>query len=265
MRIDPAVSKSVGARSDLDVAADFGDMLQRVVEAAKLLACADAAGLLLRGERDVLVWAGASDPRAERAEAVQTRLGAGPSVAAWRERGPVAVRDVTADPRWREVTRGFVAAEVRAALSVPVELEGGPIGTLDVYAAAPRDWADGEIAALQAYAGVVASLLRSAVGASVKGGLAKQLQWALNHRMVIEQAKGVLMEREGLSPSAAFERLRGAARSVGRTVGEVAGMVLAGGGLPPRPAHRPAGASPPLPVEETSSGSQRSPTVSNGP
>jgi AmiR/NasT family two-component response regulator len=50
--------------------------------------------------------------------------------------------------------------------------------------------------------------------------------------VLIEQAKGVLMEREGLSPAAAFERLRTTARTVGRTVGELAGVVLAGGSLP---------------------------------
>jgi ANTAR domain len=113
-----------------------------------------------------------------------------------------------------------------------VELAGGPIGTLEVYAAGPRDWNDSEVAALQAYAGVVASLLRAAATATVKGELAGQLQWALGHRVLIEQAKGVLMEREGLSPAAAFARLRTTARTVGRTVGEVAGVVLAGGSLP---------------------------------
>jgi AmiR/NasT family two-component response regulator len=62
--------------------------------------------------------------------------------------------------------------------------------------------------------------------------LAEQLQWALQHRVLIEQAKGVLMERKGLSPAAAFVRLRTSARTVGRTVGELAGIVLAGGSLP---------------------------------
>jgi hypothetical protein len=47
------------------------------------------------------------------------------------------------------------------------------------------------------------------------------------------------MEREGLSPAAAFERLRTTARTVERTVGELAGVVLAGGSLPP-----PSGAQP---------------------
>ena len=46
---------------------------------------------------------------------------------------------------------------------------------------------------------MVASLLQAAAAATVKGELAEQLEWALQHRVLIEQAKGVLMEREGLS------------------------------------------------------------------
>ena len=89
--------------------------------------------------------------------------------------------------------------------------------------------------------------------------MAEQLQWALGHRVLIEQAKGVLMEREGLSPAAAFERLRATARSVGRTVVEVAGVVLAGGSQPRRPqpgqtGTRPSTESRPLPLERETDG-----------
>jgi GAF domain-containing protein len=138
-----------------------------------------------------------------------------------------------------------VAAPLRAALSAPVEPARGPIGTLEVYAAGPRDWNDSEVAALQAYAGVVANLLRAAAAAAVKGELAEQLQWALEHRVLIEQAKGVLTEREGLSPAAAYERLRTTARTVGRTVRELAGIVLAGGGLPRHREPNPTGKAHP--------------------
>jgi hypothetical protein len=71
-----------------------------------------------------------------------------------------------------------------------VELAGGPIGTLEVYAAGARDWNDREVAALGGHAGVVASLLRAAATTTVNGKLAEQLQWALQHRILIEQAKG---------------------------------------------------------------------------
>jgi GAF domain-containing protein len=93
---------------------------------------------MLVGKEELLTWASASDAQAERAEAVQAELGAGPCMVAWQQRSPVAVRDVEAEPRWAEVAPALVAAQLRAALSVPVELAGGPIGTLEVYAAGPR-------------------------------------------------------------------------------------------------------------------------------
>jgi hypothetical protein len=78
----------------------------------------------------------------------------------------------------------------------------------------------------------VASLLSAAVTAQVKGRLADQLQAALEHRWLIEQAKGVLMGREDLDAQAAFERLRGAARSSTRRLADVARDVTGGQPLP---------------------------------
>jgi hypothetical protein len=73
-------------------------------------------------------------------------------------------------------------------LSVPVQLGGGPVGTLDLYAPGRREWGDGDAAALQAYAGLVASVLAAAVAAGVTGRLTDQLQEALAHRSLIERA-----------------------------------------------------------------------------
>ena len=88
---------------------------------------------------------------------------------------------------------------------------------------------------MQAYAGLVASLLSAAVTAQVKGRLADQLQAALEHRWLIEQAKGVLMGRERLDAQTAFERLRGAARSSTRRLADVAKDVTDGQRLPTNP------------------------------
>ncbi len=63
--------------------------------------------------------------------------------------------------------------------------------------------------------------------------MAEQLQHALDARVVIEQAKGVLVAREGLTEREAFERLRRQARRQRRPVAEVAAEVMA-------TAHRPA-------------------------
>jgi GAF domain-containing protein len=63
---------------------------------------------------------------------------------------------------WASASDGM--AEARSGdLTVPVQVGGGPVGTLDVYITAPRRWDDSEVAALQTYAGLVASLLVAAV------------------------------------------------------------------------------------------------------
>jgi hypothetical protein len=124
-----------------------------------------------------------------------------------------------------------VVEAVAGDLSVPVQVGGGPVGTLDVYVIAPKVWDDSAAAALQAYAGLVASLLVAAVAARVTGRLADQLRGALEHRSLIAQAVEVLVDREGQDPPAALEWLETAARSSGSTPVRMARAVVAGAPL----------------------------------
>jgi hypothetical protein len=133
--------------------------------------------------------------------------------------------------RWVTASDGGIEA-VAGDLSVPVQVGGGPVGTLDVYVTAPREWDDSATAALQAYAGLVGSLLVAAVTAQVTGRLADQLRGALEHRSLIERAVQVIANREGLDAAAAFEWLGAAAKSSGRAVVEVARAVIGGAPLP---------------------------------
>jgi len=76
--------------------------------------------------------------------------------------------------------------------------------------------------------------------AALKSELAGQLQWALDRRVMIEQAKGILMAREGLDERAAFERLRGYARSTRQPLEPVAAELIKGHPLPaPVPSGKP--------------------------
>ena len=233
MPIDPTdLAKSIGAIGSLDPERGLAPTLQQIADAAKQLFAADAAGLMLVDADGQLRWASASDQTAQAIEDGQERLAQGPCAVAFSQRLPAAIANIRTDPDWAEFAQVLLAEGVCAALSVPVELDGGVIGTLDVYAGQPRDWDPSEVAALQAYAGLVASLLSAAVTAQVKGRLADQLQAALEHRWLIEQAKGVVMGREHLDAQAAFERLRGAARSSTRRLADVAREVTDGQPLP---------------------------------
>jgi GAF domain-containing protein len=233
MPIDPTdLANNIGALGSLDPERGLARTLQQVTDGAKRLFRADAAGLMLIDAEGQLRWASASDQTAQTVEGEQERLAQGPCAVAFSQRLPAAIRNIHTEPDWAEFTQVLVSEGVCAALSVPVELDGGIIGTLDIYARDPRDWDPSEVAALQAYAGLMASLLSAATTAQVKGRLADQLQAALEHRWLIEQAKGVIMGREQLDAQAAFERLRGAARSSTRRLADVAKDVTGGQPLP---------------------------------
>jgi GAF domain-containing protein len=206
------------------------------VDTAKELLDADGVGLMLADSNGQLRRASASDQQVQNIEKDQDRAGLGLSAAAFVKRTPISVRDVRQDPDSFGLRAVLNEAQIVAALSVPVELNGDPIGTLGVYSATPRDWDDSAVNAVQAYAGIVASLLAAAVAAHVRGRLAAQLQTALDHRTLIEQAKGLLMAKEGIDAATAFERLRTAARSTRRRIVDVAHDLIAGHPLPqPRP------------------------------
>jgi GAF domain-containing protein len=121
-----------------------------------------------------------SDQRAQTLEDNQEVFAAGPCMQALTSGRPAVMHDATLERRWGEIALVFVEVHIRSGLSVPVDLGGGPIGTLDVYVADPRGWDDSEVTALQAYAGVVASLLSAAAKAHLRGALADQLQTALD-------------------------------------------------------------------------------------
>lgn len=191
MPIDPAeLAASIGTLYKLDLDRGLGPTLQQVVDAAKVLVGADGAGLMLADTDGRLRWASALQP------ARPERRGPAGTCRARPLHGGV-------HPAHARPCRSLTSAKGQTAtgcgrcsarptwwpLSVPVELEGGPIGTLDVYSAKPDDWDNSEVSALQAYARVVASLLGAAVAANVEGRLAEQLQAALDHRLLIEQAK----------------------------------------------------------------------------
>jgi GAF domain-containing protein len=233
MPIDPAaLVRRLGSLAVVDAEQDLARALQQLTGAAKALLRVDGAGLMLADERGQLRWATASDPQTQIVEEGQERLGQGPCVNAFAEHAPMAMRDATKEPQWGKITDVVTGQQMRAALSVPVQLEGGPIGSLDLYSAEPRDWDQSEISAAQVFAALAATLLSRAVAAQVKGRLAEQLQVALEHRICIEQAKGMLMAQEGIDAAAAFERLRSTARSSRRPVIDVANEVLSGQRLP---------------------------------
>jgi GAF domain-containing protein len=188
--------------------------------------------LVMVDERGELAFKVAAGDLAELLERAVGPLWAGPCQKVIAGGSLVRTSALRDDARWPELAAALGFAGVNSLLCVPVEGPAGPAGALTVVRRPDRPWEVHEVESVMLYGGVVAGLLRVAGESETRAQVIAQLEHALQHRVTIEQAKGMLMERDGLDPAAAFDRLRRAARAARRRVGEVAAEVVAGQGLP---------------------------------
>jgi GAF domain-containing protein len=207
--------------------------LERVVSACVDLFGVSGAGVLICDEQDMLRYVAASDGPGRLLEQTEAEAGEGPCTQAFVEARVVTTRDLTAEPeRWPVLADAMASQPVRAILGTPVVLGGVPVGTLDVYYDRAHDWDDTEVAALARYAEVIATTLGAALQAHTAGELARQLQYALDYRVMIERAVGFLMARRSMDAVAAFNALRTSARSRRTKIGLISEHVLETGNLP---------------------------------
>jgi len=205
----------------------LAEALHEVIAAAIPLLRADGVGLMLADEQGSLGWVTATN-EAERAfEQAERDLGEGPCVDAFTAGQVVRTADLRTDPRWPRLAPAARTNQIRGVLSAPVLLDDQPIGTCNALTTVPRDWTEADAGAVRAFAGMLGRLIGSITDARHKTELTVQLQSALNSRVLIEQAKGVLMERQGVDAQRAFELLRHRARSSERRVADVARELLA--------------------------------------
>lgn len=200
--------------------------LQRVIDGVVNVFGVTGCGLMFVDDVQVLRYVVSSDEPGRVLELAQEKLGHGPCVDAVVHDQVVVVEDVGTDPRWPGLADIVVPVGVRSVLGIPVQLGGAPVGSLNVYGGAPQRWSADEAQALRAFTTLVEGLIGSALLSEQRGELAQQLQYALDNRVVIERAVGLLMGRDGLDAVAAFNHLRQQARSERRRVAEVATELL---------------------------------------
>jgi GAF domain-containing protein len=214
-----------------------GEVLEAIVRpalvAATRLFLVAGVVLVLVDETGELRGAVAAGDLAQVLEDAAPQLWSGPSLEVLASGAAVCTSSLPTDGRWPALARQPGLAGVNSLLCVPVEGSAGPAGTLTAVRRPDRPWPAQEVEALLIYAGVVASLVGAAAESERTTQVIDQLEHALHHRVVIEQAKGILMERERLDQAGAFDRLRKAARARRRRVSEVAAEVAAGRPLPP--------------------------------
>ena len=225
---------ATGLRQALDQLADLKqgpvtleDALERVVAGADALFGVDGTALMLVDRDQVLRNLAASDERAGPLEELQATHGEGPCVDAFDDKEPVAAGDLEAEQRWPSFSPAAVERGLGAVLASPIPYSDHAVGVVAVLDGRPHVWSDAEREAIVAFTELVALLVLNAMEARERGRVAGELQVALDSRVVIEQAKGVLVGRHGLTTRQAFERLRRQARDQRRPLAEVARAVVA--------------------------------------
>jgi len=208
---------------------EVGDVLYRLSDHVSDVLDVTGSGVSIRDDDGQLVFVTATSDVVEEVERLQEQFEQGPCVEAAMTTAAVVSDDLRSDEhRWPKFAPAAVDRGMCAALSIPMHVEGMVVGALNVYDSAPRSWSEDEVGAAQVLAEmatvyvVMVSQLRSAEQ------LAAQLQHALDSRVVIEQAKGVLARAHEVDVSAAFERLRRYARNNHRNLHDVAAEVVDG-------------------------------------
>lgn len=208
---------------------DIAELLDVLVAATVELLDVSAAALLLTDHRGGLAVAASSSEESRLLETFQLQAAQGPCLDCVTSGLAVASADLAQDiDRWPDFVPTALAAGFRSVLAVPLRLRDATVGSLNLLGAGPGlvPLRDRQLA--QALADVATIGILQRRSRDISTVLADQLQHALNSRVAIEQAKGVLAERLGLSMDAAYSALRSYARNHNDKLTEVATAVVLG-------------------------------------
>ena len=247
----PASREALLARALVELAdtlvADFD-----VVELLTLLAdrCVEvldvaAAGLMLAGpDGDLRVMASSSEAMRV-LELFELQSKEGPCPDCYLSGKPVINQDLAmATGRWPRFAPQALAAGFHSVHALPMRLRGTVIGALNLFHLEPGEMGGADVEAAQALADVATIAIlqhRAALEAQVVN---QQRQHALNSRIIIQQAKGMVAERQGLNMEQAFTALRNHARNHNLRLVVLAEAVIGGSlaasALDPVPRAKPA-------------------------
>jgi GAF domain-containing protein len=207
---------------------EIGEVLYRLTDQVVEVLDIDGAGVSIAEADGTLQFVTASDALTTRAEQHQIDAGEGPCHDAFLSGERVTVPDLARDERWPTFRPATLEVGMHAVAGIPMPLGEQRIGALNLYRRTPREWHADALDDAQLLADMATGYVLNTRALHEREQLAEQLQQALDSRVIIEQAKGVIAERHGIATPAAFEKLRRHARSSHEKVHDVARAVVDG-------------------------------------
>lgn len=243
----PVTREAVLARTLVELADTLVDDFD-VVDLLTLLAdrCVEvldvqAAGIMLAGSDGQLRVMASSSEAMRVLELFEIQAQEGPCLDCHRTGEAVVNQDLDAgNGRWPRFAAEAVDAGYRSAHALPMRLRGSVIGALNLFRTGTGQMGVDDVHVAQAFADVATIAIlqdRAALEAQV---LAQQLTHALNSRVILEQAKGMVAERLDLDMERSFATLRNHARTGNLGLSDVARSVIDGSLAPSELAELPA-------------------------
>lgn len=207
-REDEIVEAFVAMSGSLVAGEDVAELLNRLAADCARLLDIMSAGMLLADRRGVLHVVAASSHDAADLEAFQAQRSQGPCHDCYQDGRPVLVPDLAAlADRWPSFVPLALAHGVRRVHTVPLRLRDQVLGALGLFGSEPGELNDRDLRLAQALADVATVAMIQDRVAADRDAVNEQLQTALDSRVVLEQAKGVLAQLGGLGMPDAYAAL----------------------------------------------------------
>ncbi|MCQ8190394.1 GAF and ANTAR domain-containing protein [Streptomyces rugosispiralis] len=187
------------------------DFLQTLADAALELSRAQGAGLTLQrdGRPLTVVSSGTVAPQLDEKQYGQDD---GPCLQSLRTGKELLVNDMLAETRWGDYPAYAVACGMRSSLSLPIAARTHTSGALNLYAAPPEAYEQADLTSLRSLAAQATGAIALAQRITDTEDFVSQLQDAMTHRSVIDQALGVIMGQRRCTAEEAFGILRSASQ-----------------------------------------------------
>jgi hypothetical protein len=236
------MTRTVGMTREQRIVATFVEIADTMVEdfdvveflhtvavrSVELLDCAEAGLLLADASGGLRVMASSSE-RSDTLDLLQSQHQEGPCFECYQRGHAVFSEDLEADrARWPRFSPAAVGRGFRSVQAVPMRVRGETLGALNLLRVPAGRIDERDMPIGQGLADIAAIGLLQERAVREARGVVQQLQDALNSRIVIEQAKGVLAERGKIGVDVAFCRLRAYARDRNRRLGDIATEIIGG-------------------------------------
>ena len=205
---------------------DIVDFLHGLSEDSVEILRAEAAGVMLADARGGLRLIASSDERMRLLELFELQGAQGPCLDAFSSGRAVQASAADSRARWPVFAPRASGSGFQMMCAVPLRVRTDVIGALNLFRASDEPFTGAEMEIAQAMAEMAAIGLIQERALRERNLLATQLQAALNSRVIIEQAKGMIAEYLTMTVDDAFTVLRSYARYHNRKLSEVAGDVV---------------------------------------